>query len=239
MRRILITNDDGIYADGLVRLVKAAKKYGEVCVVAPESQRSASSHSITLHTTMDLYPVDFSDPDVQAFSCSGTPADCVRVGLRYVLPEKPDAVLSGINYGYNVATDLQYSGTAAAALEGAFQGIPSIAVSETVTGLHEVSDHYLDYILRKLLFVDPGYQKIWNVNFPCCPLSECRGILFDRKVSGGRIYDDLYIRKEDLQNGGVRVFARGIRDARAEEGTDLHAVNNNFVSVGKVSNTGF
>ena len=239
MRKILITNDDGIYADGLIRLVKAAKKYGEICVVAPESQRSASSHSITLHSTLDVFPADFPDKDVKAFFCCGTPADCVRVGLRYIMAGKPDAVLSGINFGYNVATDLQYSGTAAAALEASFQGIPAIALSENASALHEVTDHYLDPILSRLLLMPAGDQKIWNVNFPGCPLSECRGVLYERTVSGGKIFDDHYIRQEKLENGGVRVLVRGVRDERAEEGTDLHAVNNNYVSVGKVNNIGF
>ena len=239
MRRILITNDDGIYAPGLARLAKAALKFGEVWVVAPKEERSAASHSITLRHPFEIHPSGFLYDEVHAFSCSGTPADCVRAGIRYAMPEKPDAVLAGINFGYNVGTDVQYSGTVAAALEGSFQGIPSIAFSETITGRWEVTNAYLERILGELIFKDPGPQTIWNVNFPDCFLADCGGVLYDQAVSEGMIYEDFYEKWEDLPDGGVLVKARGVRDARAKEGTDLYAVMHNYVSVGKVSNTGF
>ena len=128
---ILITNDDGIEADGLIRLAEAAKEFGEVWVVAPKRERSAASHSITLRRHIDVYPHnDFPVEGVKAYHCSGKPADCVRVGALAVMPEKPDLVLSGINYGYNSATDIQYSATVGAAFEAAFQGIHAIALSE-------------------------------------------------------------------------------------------------------------
>ena len=103
MKTILITNDDGIEAGGIVRLAEAAAEFGEVWVVAPARQMSAASHSITLHSPVDIYPHSFPVPGVRAFSCSGTPGDCVRVGSLSILPRRPDVVLSGINYGYNVA----------------------------------------------------------------------------------------------------------------------------------------
>ena len=117
MRTLLITNDDGIQADGLHRLAAAAREFGEVWVVAPDGQRSAASHSITLHSHIDVFPHDFPVPGVRAFTCSGMPGDCVRVGALGILPRRPDAVLSGINDGYNAATDVQYSATVGAAME--------------------------------------------------------------------------------------------------------------------------
>ena len=107
MRKILITNDDGIRADGIIRLARAAKKFGDVTVVAPRSQRSAMSHSITLRTYIDLEKVEFPVEGVEAYACSGTPADCVRIGCLNVIENGPDVVFSGINFGYNCATDLQ------------------------------------------------------------------------------------------------------------------------------------
>ena len=98
--RILITNDDGINAGGIIRLAQTAMKLGEVWVVAPNEQRSAASHSISLHDHIDIYPYDFPIAGVKAFSCSGTPSDCVRVGCLNIMPCKPDLVLSGINNGY-------------------------------------------------------------------------------------------------------------------------------------------
>ena len=180
MRRILITNDDGITAGGIVRLAEAAREFGEVWIVAPAHQRSAASHSISLHSPIDVMPHDFPVEGVRAFACSGTPADCVRVGSLNVMPEKPYAVLSGINYGYNAASDIQYSATAGAAFEGAFQGYLSIALSEDACDCHEVTAAYLRPVLEKLLRRMPPAGAIWNVNFPGCPLAECRGLLEDR-----------------------------------------------------------
>lgn len=182
--RILLTNDDGINAEGLRRLAEVSVKFGEVWIVAPASERSAASHSITLRHPIDVYPVnDYSVEGVKAYSCSGTPADCVRVGSLSVMPEKPDVVISGINKGYNMASDIQYSATAGAAFEAAFQGYHPIAVSEGFNGVHEITDRYLEEVLSNIINVPVPAGHIHNVNFPECPLSECKGILYDRTVS--------------------------------------------------------
>ena len=146
--KILITNDDGITSDGIIRLARTARKFGDVLVVAPEKQRSAASHSITLHAHVDIVPHDFPVEGVTAWSCSGTPADCIRVGHRYLYNGETDLALSGINHGYNVATDIQYSATAGAAFEASFQGLHGITLSEGPGGSHEVTDAYLEDILR-------------------------------------------------------------------------------------------
>lgn len=239
MRRILITNDDGIMADGIIRLAKAAKDFGEVWVVAPSSQRSAASHSITLHRPIDVYPHDFPVEGVRVFSCSGTPADCVRVGSISIMPEKPDVVLSGINYGYNAASDIQYSATAGGAFEGAFQGYLSIALSEGADPCHEVTDAYLLRVLEILLEKETVPGHIYNVNFPQCHLSECRGILWDRTVSSGMFFKDGYKELEKLERGGVRLMVDGVYSENAEDGTDLGAIVSSYVSVGLVNNIGY
>ncbi len=238
MRRILITNDDGIDAEGLIRLVKAAKRFGEIWVVAPLHQRSAASHSITLRQPVDIYPHDFPVPGVKAYSCSGTPADCVRVGSLGVMSDKPDVLLSGINFGYNVATDLQYSATAGAAFEASFQGYGAIALSEHLNGCHEVTDAYLDQILEEYIDVRPGFGRIINVNFPGCALSECGGILRDRWTSHDSFFHDGYAVVEELEDGGRRYMVDGIHNDKAEEGSDFRAVVDNYVSVGIVNNVG-
>ena len=236
MRRILITNDDGISADGIIRLARCAKEYGEVWVVAPDSERSAASHSITLRTHIDLFPHDFPVSGVRAYSCSGTPADCVRVGGLALMPEKPDVLLSGINYGYNAATDTQYSATVGAALEGAFQGIHSIALSEAAVPCHEVTDAYLGDILEKWIDGRLPWDRIVNVNFPGCPLSECKGILEGLKTARGGFYRDRYKEKEKLPGGGVRLKGDGIYSEDADEGTDLRALVDKYVSVSILCN---
>lgn len=237
--RILITNDDGIEADGIIRLARAAKEFGEVWVVAPESQRSAASHSISLHNEIDVYPCqDFPIDGVHAFSSSGTPGDCVRVGSLSVMPDKPEVVLSGINFGFNVASDIQYSATAGAAFEAAFQGYHAIALSEGCH-CHEVTDKYIKEILKKLLNgpLQPGF--IHNVNFPDCPLGDCKGILYDRKVSRGMFYKDHYNLVEELDDGGKRYMVEGVYTPEAEAGTDFEAILNNYISVGVVNNVGY
>lgn len=236
MKRILLTNDDGITADGLIRLAETAKHFGEVWVVAPDTQRSAASHSITLHSPVDVYPHDFPVDGVRAFSCSGTPGDCVRVGSLNILPDRPYAVLSGINFGYNVATDIQYSATAGAAFEASFQGLRAIALSEGADACHEVTDAYLAGILEELLSYPPLDGAIWNINFPQCPLAACKGIARDRTVSNGAVYIDRYNEIEKLPNGGVRLMVEGFYNEDAEMGTDFRAIVEGYVSIGKVRN---
>ncbi|WP_026496347.1 5'/3'-nucleotidase SurE [Butyrivibrio sp. WCD3002] len=238
MRKILITNDDGIDSEGIIRLARAALEFGEVWVVAPDSQRSAASHSITLRHGIDIYPHDFPVEGVKAFSCSGTPGDCVRAGSLSVMDERPDVVLSGINFGYNVASDIQYSATAGAAFEAAFQGYHAIALSEGFNGTHEVTDHYLRDMLMDALEVDLDFGEILNINFPDCPLSEFKGVAKGVKVSRRAFYIDRYKVIEELENGGKRYMVDGIYHAHPEEGTDYGAVLDNMIAFGKVNNIG-
>lgn len=235
MRKILITNDDGIDSDGLIRLASAAVKFGKVYVVAPESQRSAMSHSITLRHSIEAWKVDFPVEGVEAYACSGQPADCVRIGVLNIVPGKPDNVFSGINYGYNTASDLQYSATAGAALEAAFQNIHAIAFSEDATPEHQVTDRYLEEIIEE--YIDKPLEKwsIWNVNFPNCKLSECKGILRDRTVSTDEFYEDHY-NETIVSENRISYMVEGLRNYNAAEGTDLRAVLDNYVSIGSVKN---
>jgi 5'-nucleotidase len=239
MRNILITNDDGIRSDGLLRLVRSAAAFGQVWVVAPDTQRSAASHSITLDRTIDLFPFDLPVPGVRAFSCTGTPADCVRLGCLAVLPQKPDVVLSGINFGYNSASDLQYSATAGAALEAAFQGVTGIALSEGASDRHAVTDAYLREVLERLIDLRPPEGCIWNVNFPGCPLEQCKGMLENRTVSAESFFRDSYLTAQELPGGGVRLMVKGLPVNDTEEvGTDFRALVDGYVSIGTVNNVG-
>lgn len=235
MRRILITNDDGIDASGIIRLARAARKYGEVWVVAPDGQRSAASHSITLRSHIDAQEYDFPVPGVEAYAITGTPADCVRVGMLGLLPEKPDIVFSGINFGYNAGTDVQYSATVGAAMEAVFQGIPAVAFSEATGEGYLVTDQYLEEVLEEVVdspFV-PG--TIVNVNFPACRPEEVQGILRNRTCSIDSIFHDRYD-CEELGNGGRRFKVNGIFNNKVEEGCDLRALFDHYISIGVVTN---
>ena len=236
MRKILITNDDGIEADGLIRLAEAAKEFGELWVVAPAHQRSAASHSITLRDPLYVKECSFPVSGVRAFSCSGMPADCVRVGSLSVMPYKPDVVLSGINYGYNVASDTQYSATVGAALEAAFQGYNGIAVSEESVDNHDTTDAYLKELLAEYIDRAPERNSIVNINIPGCDRTECRGILRDRITSAGSFFHDRYKKLGEEEDGSVIYMVDGIYNEDAEPDTDFRAVVDRYISVGIVHN---
>ena len=235
MAKILITNDDGIHADGLLRLAKAAKNFGEVYVVAPDKECSAMSHRITLREPIEVKQVTFEVEGVEAYASTGTPADCVRFGILNIVGEKPDLVLSGINYGFNCGSDIQYSATVGAALEAACVGVHAIALSEDFSEHHEVTDAYLEQMIGKLMKRPLAFNQIWNVNFPKCPLSEFRGILENRKVAKNAFFNDEYV-EEVLADGTRRLRVKGHYHEKAEEGTDFRAVVDGYISVGVVNN---
>ena len=171
---ILITNDDGIDAQGISVLAQAAADFGDVTVVAPAEQCSAMSHRITLSRRMRIEKRGMDIPHVTAYALDGTPADCVKAALDAILQGKPDVVLSGINHGYNVGFDVAYSGTVGAAMEAVMSGIPAIALSQNDVGSFDVARQYLHRILEELLPTAPSDREIWNVNFPT---EHCNGIL--------------------------------------------------------------
>lgn len=231
---ILITNDDGISAQGIRVLAEAAAKFGCVTVVAPASQCSAMSHRITLDRPMDARRQDLGLPGVDAFSVDGTPADCVRAALDAILPQSPDAVLSGINHGYNVGYDIAYSGTVGAAMEARMSGIPAIALSQNNLGSYDNSAAYLPEILAELLANPCPPGEIWNVNIPT---GSCRGIARSRTVAEGGYYKGkLYIQEEDgvlhLQYPDLEPLDYSLHPAA--DGSDLRAVVNGYISIGRV-----
>lgn len=234
--KILIVNDDGIAADGIFHLAKNAAELGQIWVVAPAEQCSAMSHRITVHGPIDVNEEDYPLEGVRAFRVAGTPADCVKVGLKHLLPRKPDIVFSGINFGYNVGQDILYSGTVGAAMEALINEIPAIAFSKEMNDSYDVVSKNFIPIVKELLGRSIEKNEIWNVNFPGCPLSELKGVLDNRIPAQQQYYLDHYERKE-LENGGFRLLAGDIRNLNAEAGSDMRAVLDNYISIGKVRNT--
>ena len=235
MKRILITNDDGILAGGIIRLAEAACAFGEVTVIAPAAERSGLSRSITIRKPIDLVPHAFPVPGVTAWACSGTPSDCVRIGLEYLLPHKPDLVLSGINAGFNTGDDIPHSATTGAAFEAVHLGVPAIAFSEPFEPVPEVTARYLPGILSDLMNQGPGRDAVFNVNFPAAP---CRGILTGRTVSFGSMFRTRYRLLEKLPENGLRLETDNTPDPGCEEGSDYRAVQDHYISVGIVKNIG-
>lgn len=234
--KILVVNDDGIESEGIILLAKLASRLGKVWVVAPKNQCSAMSHRITVRGELSILEERFPVEEVTAaYSVDGTPADCVKVAVQYLLPEKPDIVFSGINWGYNVGLDILYSGTVGAAMEALLLGIPSIAFSSEANGVYDVAEQYLLPVTKTLLEEKPGAGALWNVNFPGCTVEECKGILRNRVPSQVQFYTDGYEKVREQENGFVLYTSGELTDS-AEPGTDIHAVLERYVSVGKIQN---
>ncbi|ADZ70624.1 5'/3'-nucleotidase SurE [Polymorphum gilvum] len=176
--RILITNDDGIHSPGLHALERIARTLSDdVWVVAPETDQSGVAHSLTLSDPLRLRRVS-----ERHFALRGTPTDCVIMGVRKVLPEPPDLILSGINKGQNMADDVTYSGTVAGAMEGAILGIPSFAISQAYSFARDTEPDYGPAethgpaLFRRLMEFDLPRYTLLNINFPACRAEEVAGV---------------------------------------------------------------
>lgn len=231
--RILVTNDDGIHAPGLKVLETIAHQLSDdVIIVAPETDQSGVSHSLSLNDPLRLREIS-----PRHFAVKGTPTDCVIMGVRHLLKDKaPDLVLSGVNRGQNVAEDVTYSGTIAAAMEGTILGVKSIALSQAYQfGGHEGIDWSASEALgaetvRKVLAVGIPPGIVMNVNFPARKPDQVRGIAVS--VQGQR--NQAMLRVEDRIDGRGNpyywlAFARG--RIEPQEGSDLHALADGKISV--------
>jgi len=224
--RILCTNDDGIHAVGLSVLAGAARALGDVSVVAPDRQQSASSHSLTLGRPLRATRTDNGEHVID-----GTPTDCVLVAVNMLLDDRPDFVLSGVNHGPNMGEDVLYSGTVAAAMEGTILGIPSIAFSFTGEGsrIPEYGD-LLEQILRAVLEQEAFPEEtFFNINIPDVPPDRIEGIRVTQL--GRRTYSDSLTRSSDP--GGHEYFwiGGGRSHWSGGEESDFRAIEAACVSV--------
>ena len=234
--QILITNDDGIRAPGLKSLVEVAKRYGEVKIVAPDRERSACAHAMTMRDP--LRATTFEWDGCEAMEVNGFPVDCVNVGLTLGYPDGCDLVLSGINNGPNLGFDVTYSGTVAGAMEGAINGIRSISISmaSLIPGadlMYETGARWLDAHWEMLVGVEDLPLSFLNVNVPAADYEQLRGYRF--VPMGKRVYCDRVEARSDpwgrtyYWQGGVAVLDDH------EPGTDVHAVVEGFVSITPIS----
>ena len=234
--RILIVNDDSIHAPGIRKLAKVASCLGETWVVAPEEQCSAMSQKLTLREQLTVRKVeDFPVEVAGAWAVGGTPVDCVKVALTYILKEKPDLVFSGINNGYNAGFDIAYSGTLGAAFEGARNGIRSIAFSTASDAHQDAVEPYLLPVIREVLEKELEPGMVWNVNFPALKTRPLMGILWDRPVAAVSMYQESYIETIG-PDGQVILTCHGTptSDTMVAPGTDVEAVRQGYISIGKV-----
>lgn len=225
--RILISNDDGINSQGIIELRKVLECFAEIYVVAPDRERSACGHKITMHRPLRVKEIVYSEKS-RGWSVDGTPADCVKLGLEALVPEPPDLVISGINFGPNIGTDILYSGTVSAATEGVINGIPSIAVS---LASYEYRDFSHACSLIKNLVLTAGKEipngTLLNINLPPRPP---RGIRVTRL--GIRRYVNVFDRRTDPR-GRVYYWMAGepFDVDRDDPDTDAGAVLEGYTSI--------
>ncbi|MEL6400938.1 MAG: 5'/3'-nucleotidase SurE [Cyanobacteria bacterium J06607_6] len=197
--KLLISNDDGVFATGIRTLADTLAAAGhQVAVVCPDRERSATGHGLTLHKPIRAEAVEgVFHPAVAAWACSGTPADCVKLALGAILPEPPDVVLSGINHGANLGTDVLYSGTVSAAMEGLIEGIPAIALSlNSFTSEHfQPAAQFAQTLLDTLTHQPFPQPLLLNVNIPAVAATDIQGSVIARQ--GVRRYVDLFEKRID------------------------------------------
>lgn len=229
--RILITNDDGIDAAGLQFLVEAASPLGEITVVAPDREQSATSHSLTLH-----HPIRPIPRGERRFQVDGTPTDCVMLAVEALMPERPDFILSGINHGQNMGEDVLYSGTVAAAMEGLSLGIPSLAFSyaggdlRTDVSLVKEQIGALRSLLEQALALAPfPADTLLNVNLPPLRGDDIKGIRMTRL--GRRVYSDSLKPMQDPWGRQIYWIGGGSIAWTGEPDSDFRAVQEGYISV--------
>ncbi len=232
---ILVTNDDGVLARGLRVLAEVAAEFGRVTVVAPEVERSGVSHAITLSEPLRLREVEagvgLGGTDVRWYALSGTPADCVFIGLHHVLGRKPDLVVSGINRGPNLGYDVLYSGTVGGAMEGVIQGVPAVAFSLVCTGAYpfEAMRPHVRAVLAEVAERGLPAGTLLNVNLPSPDLAPFRGFRVTR--IGRRYYsNDIVVRTDP--RGGEYLWIGGTRVTMEDDPeSDCGAVKAGYVSL--------
>ncbi|KQV83629.1 5'/3'-nucleotidase SurE [Rhizobium sp. Root1220] len=230
--RILLTNDDGIHAEGLAALERIARRLSDdVWIVAPETDQSGLAHSLSLSEPLRLRRI--SD---KHFALRGTPTDCVIMGIKQVMDTKPDLVLSGVNSGSNVADDVTYSGTIAGAIEGTMHGVRSFALSQAyqhVDGARmlpwEVCEAHAPALLDRLMALDLPEGTFLNLNFPSCRAEEVEGV---EVTAQGKLAFNLQVDARADGRGVPYYWLKfGERAGAFAEGTDIHALKHRKISV--------
>ncbi|HMO33387.1 MAG TPA: 5'/3'-nucleotidase SurE [Lacibacter sp.] len=229
---ILITNDDGVTAPGIRSLVEAVKDLGKIVVVAPDKPQSGMGHAITIGYPLRLHPVALFD-GVDAWQCSGTPVDCVKLAVDKVLHRKPDICLSGINHGANHSINVIYSGTMSAAIEASIEHIPSIGFSlmnYSMEADFSASSTYVRQLVESVLALKNKSKHLClNVNIPNVDGSLIKGIKFCRQAYAK--YDEEFDERRDPAGRRYFWLTGEFKNFDKGKDTDVWALNNNYVSV--------
>jgi 5'-nucleotidase len=228
---ILITNDDGITAPGIKNLVDAVKDLGKIIVVAPDKPQSGMGHAITIGHPLRLHSVQMFD-GIEAYQCTGTPVDCVKLAVDKILHRKPDICLSGINHGANHSINVIYSGTMSAAVEAAIESIPSVGFSlldYSIEADFSAAKIYARNIVTKMLKTPLDKHTILNVNFPAVDPKLIKGVKLCRQAYAK--YEEDFVERDD-PNGRKYYWLTGefVNFDRGRD-TDVWALKNNYVSI--------
>lgn len=229
---ILITNDDGVTAPGIKNLVEAVKDLGTVVVVAPDKPQSGMGHAITIGYPLRLHPVQLFE-GVDAWQCSGTPVDCVKLAVDKVLHRKPDLCLSGINHGANHSINVIYSGTMSAAIEASIEGIPSIGFSlmnYSMEADFSAARTYAQLLVQQVLAMKRKEKHLClNVNIPNVDLSLIKGLKVCRQAYAK--YDEEFDERKDPAGRRYFWLTGEFKNFDKGKDTDVWALENNYVSV--------
>ncbi|HDX8346441.1 MULTISPECIES: 5'/3'-nucleotidase SurE [Aeromonas] len=223
--RILVSNDDGVHAEGIRALSEALAACGEVIVVAPDRNRSGASHSLTLEVPLRVTRI----AETGYHAVKGTPTDCVHLAVNELVRPEPDMVVAGINHGANLGDDVIYSGTVAAATEGRHLGFPSLAISLVGKTHFATAAHYAAQLVRGMMVHPLPADQILNVNVPDLPLDQIKGIRVTRL--GNRHRAESVICTEDPRGQPIYWIGPPGSQQDAGEGTDFAAIEQGYVSI--------
>ncbi len=228
--RILLSNDDGIQSPGLQALVHCLKGMGEIWVVAPDREQSAVGHAITLSDPIRLFPWEELQGADHTYAISGTPADCVKLALTELMPERPDIVVSGINCGENTGISVIYSGTVSAATEGTINGIPSVAISlDSFTAREfDIPAKYARRIVELVLERGLPEDTLLNVNIPNLPATKIKGVRVARQ--GRARFQETFMKRSDPR-GKTYYWMDGAKVELTESNTDNTALHEGYVTL--------
>jgi 5'-nucleotidase len=223
---ILVTNDDGVFSPGVQMLAKRLRELDSVVIVAPDRERSAAGHSMTLHRPLLIEEIKES-----VYSVNGTPTDCVNIAVKGMLKEMPRLVVSGVNKGPNLGDDITYSGTVAGAIEGTLLGIPSFAVSLSARENFRFAEAAEVAFRTAVRIFEKGLTSgtLLNINVPNCSLSEMQGTRITRL--GKRIYHQMTVERVDPRGKKYYWIGGGEPDWEREEGTDFDAIDRKMISI--------
>ncbi len=233
--KILISNDDGIVSNGIRALTEALSPDHDVYVIAPDRERSAAGHSLTLHTPLRVEELEPKFGAKRNWVTTGTPGDCVKIALNAILSddEKPDMIISGINHGPNLGTDILYSGTVSCALEGAMLGYPAIATS--LAGLScelenfKYAAQFMAKFLPKISEISFPQKSILNINFPSLEADDVSGIAIT--TLGTRMFTSNYDKRVDPRGKVYYWLAGELIEYDENDGTDINALRMNKISI--------